>query len=116
MLDWDIPFDNIDHGTGQVARLSDARVARKTYYCESVLMPNLPPGSCTLLHSQAGPYAGAWLAAVPSEPATTFAFIVPAVPKVRASKLSAMQLVLCRRFCGSPLPYEETRAAAAMGL
>ena len=50
----------------------------------------MPPSSQALLRSQAGPQAGAWLAAIPTEPATT---LPPA----------AMQIALRRRL-RQPLP------------
>ncbi|OLP88553.1 hypothetical protein AK812_SmicGene30090 [Symbiodinium microadriaticum] len=63
---------------------------RNTQFRDSVLLPDMPPSSQALLRSQAGPQAGAWLAAIPTEPATT---LPPA----------AMQIALRRRL-RQPLP------------
>ena len=63
---------------------------RNTQFRDSVLLPDMPPSSQALLRSQAGPQAGAWLAAIPTEPATT---LPPA----------AMQSALRRRL-RQPLP------------
>ena len=50
----------------------------------TTLLPDMPPSSQALLRSQPGPQAGAWLAAIVTEPATT-------LPP------PAMQIVLRRR-------------------
>ena len=59
-------------------------------FASRTLSPDMPPSSQALLRSQAGPQAGAWLAAIPTEPATT---LPPA----------AMQIALRRRL-RQPLP------------
>ena len=52
--------------------MADARDANpNTHIRERTLLPDMPPSSQALLPSQAGPQAGAWLAAIPTEPATT---------------------------------------------
>ena len=48
-----------------------ASVAVTTYHRQECVLPSLPPNHRALLRSQAGPGAGAWLLAVPSDPGTT---------------------------------------------
>ena len=77
---------------GMAPWLANACIAHSqhTHFRDSVLLPDMPPSSQALLRSQAGPQAGAWLAAIPTEPATT---LPPA----------AMQIALRRRL-RQPLP------------
>ena len=62
-----------------------------THFRERTLLPDMPASSQALLRSQAGPQAGAWLAAIPTKPATT-------LPP------PAMQIALRRRLRQQPLP------------
>ena len=48
-----------------------ASVAVTTYHRQERVLPSLSPTDRALLRSQAGPGAGAWLLAVPSDPGTT---------------------------------------------
>ena len=57
---------------------------RNLHFRERTLLADMSPSACALLHSQAGPHAGAWLTAIPADPATTLS------PQ-------AMQLALRRR-------------------
>ena len=47
------------------------RMASNFYYRDRVMLPSLTPDRRALLRSQSGPHAGAWLTAIPGEPATT---------------------------------------------
>ena len=51
----------------------DAALALHTSFREHVLLPAVRPSDRALLRSQTGPHAGAWLAAIPADPATTLA-------------------------------------------
>ena len=44
---------------------------RDLFFRDHVLLPSLPPASHAMLRSQAGPHAGAWLTAIPSDPHTS---------------------------------------------
>ena len=50
---------------------------RNLYHRDRVLLPSPQPASRALLRSQGGPHGGAWLAAVPSEPAVTLGHNCP---------------------------------------
>lgn len=67
-----------------------ASVAVTTYHRQECVLPSLSPTHRALLRSQAGPGAGAWLLAVPSDPGTTL-------------PLPAMNIALRRRL-RLPLP------------
>ena len=49
----------------------DASHIRNQYFRERILPPSMTPAASALLRSQAGPQAGTWLTAIPSERATT---------------------------------------------
>ena len=51
----------------------DAALTLHTSFREQVLLPAIRPSDRALMRSQAGPHAGAWLAAIPADPATTLA-------------------------------------------
>ncbi|OLP78200.1 hypothetical protein AK812_SmicGene41649 [Symbiodinium microadriaticum] len=70
---------------------------RNLHYRDRVLLPSLQPAFQALFRSQGGPHGGAWLAAVPSEPALTLA------PQ-------AIQLALRRRLRFCPCPCAPTAA------
>ena len=70
---------------------------RNLHYRDRVLLPALPPSSQALLRSQAGPQAGAWLAAIPTEPGTT---LLPADMQLALRRRLRQPLPLCRNTCG----------------
>ena len=76
----------IDRGLGDWPHGWQHRASRtrNLHSREQKLLPGMPPSACALLRSQVGPHAGAWLTAIPAEPATT---LFP----------QAMQLALRRR-------------------
>ena len=87
--------------TGRMAG-STVRRALATYTSASArLLPDMSPSACALLRSQAGPHAGAWLTAIPADPATTLS------PQ-------AMQLALRRRL-RLPLPLRLNRCGPSPG-
>ena len=71
------------------------------HFRERTLLPDMSPSACALLRSQAGPHAGAWLTAIPADPATTLS------PQ-------AMQLALRRRL-RLPLPLRLNRCGPSPG-
>ena len=75
---------------------------RNLHYRDRVLLPSLQPAFQALFRSQGGPHGGAWLAAVPSEPALTLA------PQ-------AIQLALRRRLRFCPCPCAPTAADRVRG-
>ena len=70
---------------------------RNLYYRDRVLLPSLQPASRALLRSQSGPHGGAWLAAVPSEPAPTLA---PQTMQLALRRRLRLPLPLCPNRCG----------------
>ena len=74
-----------------------AALALHTSFREQVLVPAIRPSNRAPLRSQAGPHAGAWLAAIPADPATTLA---PGI----------MHIALRRRL-RLPLPFTRARCA-----
>ena len=86
---------------GLTAGSLNATRTRNLHYRDRVLLPALQPSSRALLRSQGGAHAGAWLSAVPSEPALTLA------PQ-------AMQLPLRRRL-RLPLPLSPNRCGPSPG-
>ena len=74
---------------------------RNLHFRERTLLPDMSPRACALLRSQAGPHAGAWLTAIPADPATTLS------PQ-------AMQLALRRRL-RLPLPLRSNRCGPSPG-
>ena len=70
---------------------------RNLYYRDRVLLPSLQPASRALLRSQSGPQGGAWLAAVPSEPALTLA---PQTMQLALRRRLRLPLPLCPNRCG----------------
>ena len=76
----------IDRGLGDWPHGWQHRASRtrNLHSREQKLLPGMPPSACALLRSEVGPHAGAWLTAIPAEPATTLF-------------LQAMQLALHRR-------------------
>ena len=72
---------------------------RNTHFRECVL-PAMSPSSQALLRSQAGPQAGAWLAAIPTEPATT----MPLAMQLALRRRLRQPLPLRRSVCG-PKPW-----------
>ena len=70
---------------------------RNLYYRDRVLLPSLQPASRALLRSQSGPHGGAWLAAVPSEPALTLA---PQTMQLALRRRLRLPLPLCPNRCG----------------
>ena len=74
---------------------------RNLHFRERTLLPDMSPSACALLRSQAGPHAGAWLTAIPADPATTLS------PQ-------AMQLALRRRL-RLPLPLRLNRCGPSPG-
>ena len=73
LLDGVRPPPADDAGPGDWPHGWQMRATRtlNTHFRERTLLPDMPPSSQALLRSQAGPQAGAWLAAIPTEPATT---------------------------------------------
>ena len=63
------------------------------------MLPSLTPDRRALLRSQSGPHAGAWLTAIPGEPATTLS---PPVMQVALRRRLRLPLPIAARQCGSP--------------
>ena len=70
-----------------------------THFRERTLLPDMPPSSQALLRSQAGPQAGAWLAAIPTEPATT---LPPMAMQIALRRRLRQPLPLHSNTCGPP--------------
>ena len=75
----------------------DAALALRTSFREHVLLPAIRPSDRALLRSQAGPHAGAWLAAIPADPATTLA---PDIMHLALRRRLRLPLPLTRARCG----------------
>ena len=52
---------------------SHASRTREFYFRERVFLPTLSPAAYALVRSQSGPHAGAWLTAMPADPACALA-------------------------------------------
>ena len=78
-------------------RQRDAALALHTSFRERVLMPAVRPDVRALLRSQAGPHAGAWLAAIPTDPATT---LPPDLMHLALRRRMRLPLPLTRARCG----------------
>ena len=74
-----------------------AALALHTSFREQVLLPAIRPSDRALLRSQAGPHAGAWLAAIPADPATTLA---PDIMHLALRRRLRLPLPLTRARCG----------------
>ncbi|OLQ14690.1 hypothetical protein AK812_SmicGene1121 [Symbiodinium microadriaticum] len=88
-------------GASETGRMAGSTVTRNLHFRERTLLPDMSPSACALLRSQAGPHAGAWLTAIPADPATTLS------PQ-------AMQLALRRRL-RLPLPLRLNRCGPSPG-
>ena len=75
----------------------DAALALHSSFRERVLLPAIRPSDRALLRSQAGPHAGAWLAAIPADPATTFA---PDIMHLALRRRLRLPVPLTRARCG----------------
>ena len=62
-----------------------------------VLLPSMSPASRAMLRSQAGPHAGAWLTAIPSDPYTSLA---PDVMQITLRRKLRLPLPLAPATCG----------------
>ena len=69
----DAPAAEGELGLGIPGWQRHAVLALHTSFRERVLLPALAPAARALLHSQSGPHAGMWLAAIPSDAASTLA-------------------------------------------
>ncbi|CAE7943931.1 unnamed protein product [Symbiodinium sp. KB8] len=76
--DWDAcargagrPAVDGELGLGNPGWQRHAVLALHTSFRERVLLPTLTPAARAVLHSQSGPHAGMWLAAIPSDAAST---------------------------------------------
>ena len=69
----DAPAAEGELGLGIPAWQRHVVLALHTSFRERVLLPALAPAARALLHSQSGPHAGMWLAAIPSHAASTLA-------------------------------------------
>ena len=72
---------------------------RTSYFRERTLLPSLSPSACALLRSQSGPQAGAWLTAIPSEPACA---LPPQAMLLALRRRLRLPLPLCASRCGPP--------------
>ena len=75
-----------------------AVLALHTSFRERVLLPTLTPAARALLHSQSGPHAGMWLAAIPSDAAST---LTPDLMHVALRRRLRLPLPLTGRRCGA---------------
>ena len=75
----------------------DAALALHISFREQVLLPAIRPSDRALLRSQAGPHAGAWLTAIPADPATTLA---PDIMHLALRRRLRLPLPLTRARCG----------------
>ena len=76
---------------------SHASRIRNLHFRERVFLPTLPPSTSALVRSQAGPHAGAWLTAVPIDPATT---LQPHAMQLALRRRLRLPLHLSSRRCG----------------
>ena len=70
---------------------------RNLFFRDHVLLPSLPPASRAMLRSQAGPHAGAWLTAIPSDRHTSLA---PDVMLIALRRRLRLPLPLAPATCG----------------
>ena len=75
---------------------SHASRTRNPYFRKRVLLPTLSPAACALVRSLSGPHAGAWLTAVPADPACTLA---PQSMQVALRRRLRLPLALCSDRC-----------------
>ena len=71
----------------------------KTHFRERTRLPDMPPSSQALLRSKARPQAGAWLAAIPTEPAAT---LPPPAMQIALRRRLRQPLPLHSNTCGPP--------------
>ena len=74
---------------------------RTSYFRDRVLLPTLDPASRALLRSQAGPQAGAWLTAIPSDEAHVLA---PEAMQIALRRRLRLALPLTSNTCGGNMP------------
>ena len=70
---------------------------RNRFFRDRVLLPSLSPAHRALVRSQAGPHAGAWLAAIPSDPHTTLS---PEMMQIALRRRLRLPLPLAAGRCG----------------
>ena len=71
--------------------------ALNSHFRETELLPHMRPSDRACLRLQSGPHAGAWLAAVPTDPGTT---LPPAHMHVALCRRLRLALPLTHRYCG----------------
>ena len=71
---------------------------RNLFFRDHVLLPSLPPSHRSLLRSQAGLHAAAWLQAIPSDPHTS---LTPEAMQIALRRRLRLQLPLAPGRCGS---------------
>ena len=74
---------------------SHASRTRTLYFREREFLPTLSPAACALVRSQSAPHAGAWLTAVPADPACT---LQP--QSMQVALRQRLRLPLCSDRCG----------------
>ena len=94
----DVPAAEGELGLGSPGWQRHAVLALHTSFRERTLLPALAPAARTLLHSQSGPHAGMWLAAIPSDAASTLA---PDLMHVAMRRRLRLPLPLTDRRCGA---------------
>ncbi|CAE7567426.1 unnamed protein product [Symbiodinium necroappetens] len=103
--DWDAcargagsPAVDGELGLGNPGWQRHAVLAPLTSFRERVLLPTLTPAARALLHSQSGPHARMWLAAIPSDVAST---LKPDLMHVALRRRLRLPLPLTGRCCGA---------------
>ena len=94
----DAPAAEGELGLGNPGWQRHAVLALHTSFRERVLLPALAPAARALLHSQSGPHAGMWLAAIPSDAASTLA---PDLMHVAMRRRLRLPLPLTALHCGA---------------
>ena len=94
----DAPAAEGELGLGIPGWQRHAVLALHTSFRERVLLPALAPAARALLHSQSGPHAGMWLAAIPSDAASTLA---PDLMHVAMRRRLRLPLPLTALQCGA---------------
>ena len=94
----DAPAAEGELGLGNPGWQRHAVLALHTSFRERVLLPALAPAARALLHSQSGPHAGMWLAAIPSDAASTLA---PDLAPVAMRRRLRLPLPLTAPHCGA---------------
>ena len=84
--------DDADPGEWAHGWQRRASRTRNRHFRERELLPSLPPAHQALLRSQAGPHAGALLAAIPSDALTTLA---PTAMLIALRRRLRLPLPLC---------------------